>query len=322
MVVVTMYEPADGTSVGPGEYRIWADRQPSGESLPFPVSDHPICVDRERGLVIVNVGVGTASAAGTIMALGLDPRFDLTRSYWLVAGIAGGNPHVVPLGSACWAEWAVDGDLAHQIDGREIPADWTTGFVPMHRSRPFEQPRPADVFGNVYRLNPALVEWAFRLTADARLPTPGVPEYWLAKFERYPAAKNPPTVRKGDTLSTSTFWHGTRMNDWAADWVRYWTDGAGVFATSAMEDAGTLSALTALAAAGRADRERALILRTTSNFTVQPNDKTAAESLADEVDTLSAMHASVEACHTVGRIVVDEITGNWDRYFDTLPAPP
>jgi AGZA family xanthine/uracil permease-like MFS transporter len=32
-------------------------------------------------------GVGNTNAAATIMALGLDPRFDLTKSYWLIAGI-------------------------------------------------------------------------------------------------------------------------------------------------------------------------------------------------------------------------------------------
>ena len=31
---------------------------------------------------------GTARTAATIMALGLDPRFDLTHAYFLVAGIS------------------------------------------------------------------------------------------------------------------------------------------------------------------------------------------------------------------------------------------
>jgi purine nucleoside permease len=85
-------------------------------------------------------GQGTAHAAATIMALGLDPRFDFTHAYWIVAGIAGGSPDRVSLGSAAWARWVVDGDLGYEIDAREIPPDWTTGYVPLRKSKPFDPP--------------------------------------------------------------------------------------------------------------------------------------------------------------------------------------
>jgi purine nucleoside permease len=40
-----------------------------------------------------------------MMALGMDPRFDLSQAYWLVAGIAGVNPLEASIGSAAWVEW-------------------------------------------------------------------------------------------------------------------------------------------------------------------------------------------------------------------------
>ncbi|WP_421724268.1 hypothetical protein [Bauldia sp.] len=319
VVIVTMYESIGETDTEVGEYRIWADRPAFAERLPFPISDEPLALDRSRGVLVVNTGVGTARAAATITALGLDPRFDLTRSYWLVAGVAGGNARLVPLASACWAEWVVDGDLAHQIDGREIPADWDTGFIPLFRSRPYEQPRPSDQWGNVYHLDPGLVDWAYQLTRNVAITPPVGLEAWLATFSASEAAAKPPIVMKGDTLSTATFWHGHWMNDWASDWVRYWTDGAGTFATSAMEDTGTLAALTRLAVAGRVDRDRVLVLRTTSNFTAQPDEQTAAESLAVESASFSAKGAAVEAAYAVGRVVVDEIVDTWDRAAATIP---
>jgi purine nucleoside permease len=52
------------------------------------------------------------------MALGMDPRFDLSKAYWLVAGIAGIDPADGSLGSAAWAEWVVDGDIGYEIDAR------------------------------------------------------------------------------------------------------------------------------------------------------------------------------------------------------------
>ena len=81
-------------------------------------------------------GMGTAKAASAIMALGLDPRFDLTHAYWLVAGIAGFDPADASIGSAAWATWLLDGDLAHQIDAREIPDSWSNGYFPTIYHRP------------------------------------------------------------------------------------------------------------------------------------------------------------------------------------------
>jgi purine nucleoside permease len=54
--------------------------------------------------------------------------------------------------------------------------------------------------------------------------------------------------------------------EWCRAWVRYWTGGQGTFATSAMEDSGVMRALRSLDAAGKVDVQRALVLRTASNF--------------------------------------------------------
>jgi purine nucleoside permease len=45
-------------------------------------------------------GFSSYPAAASVMALGLDPRFDLTKAYWVVAGIGGVDPADVSLGSA------------------------------------------------------------------------------------------------------------------------------------------------------------------------------------------------------------------------------
>jgi len=86
------------------------------------------------------------------MALGVDPRFDLSKAYWLVAGIAGVDPEDASIGSAAWAEYLVDGDLAHEIDAREIPADWPTGYFPRDSKRPYDPNKPVPT-GEIFRLN-------------------------------------------------------------------------------------------------------------------------------------------------------------------------
>jgi purine nucleoside permease len=162
VVVITMFEWGADTGDQPGELQYWVERNHLDRVLPFPQGFHNLRMNGD-GVLAVLTGVGTAKSAAAIMALGMDPRFDLSKGYWLVAGISGINPARGSLGSAAWAEWVVDGDLAREIDAREIPSGWKTGYLPLRGSEPYQQPRDSSE-GEVYHLDPGLVEWAFRLT--------------------------------------------------------------------------------------------------------------------------------------------------------------
>ena len=321
VVVINMFEQGADTGDVPGEYQYWVEREHLDTVLPFPLGYHDLRMNKD-GVLGVLTGVGTARATATIMALGSDPRFDLTHAYFLVAGIAGIDPQIGSLGSAVWSDYIVDGDLAHEIDAREIPKDWKTGYVPLGKSAPYEEPRRARFGddGNVYRLNPALVDWAFNLTKDAELPdTDGIKER-RQQFEGA-AAHRPPFVLRGDNLSSSTFWHGKLMNQWARDWVKYQTDGKGTYAVCGMEDSGTLQSLTWLARAHKVDIDRVLVLRTASNYDQQRVGLTAAESLAEtKISKYSAYMPSLDNAYRVGHVVVDKLIANWAQTRDHIPV--
>jgi purine nucleoside permease len=317
VVVVTMFERGADTGDEPGEFQYWVERNKLDRVFSLPQGYHDLRMNHE-GVLGTVTGVGTARAAASIMALGLDPRFDLRKAYWLVAGIAGIDPADGSLGSAAWAEWVVDGDLAHEIDAREIPPGWKTGYVPLRRSVPYEQPRQTTE-GECYHLNTALVDWAFNLTKSVPLmDTPAMKEE-RSRFDSV-NARRPPFVLKGDQLSSSTFWHGRLLNQWANDWVRYQTDGKGNYVTTAMEDTGTLQSLTFLARAGRVDLNRVLVLRTASDYDQQRPGLTAAESLAQtKIGKYTAYLPALEAAWRVGNTVVAELVGNWKLYRDRIP---
>src|SRR5271168_5186498 len=99
VVVIAMFERGADTGDEPGELQYWVERNHLDRVLPFPQGFHDLRMNRD-GVLAVLTGVGTAKSAGAIMALGMDPRFDLTKAYWLVAGIAGINPARGSLGSA------------------------------------------------------------------------------------------------------------------------------------------------------------------------------------------------------------------------------
>lgn len=319
VVVVAMFERGEDTGDQPGEYQYWVEREKLDRVIPFPQGYHDLRMNG-KGVLGILTGVGTAKAAASIMALGLDPRFDLTKAYWLVAGIAGVDPADASLGSAAWAEYVVDADLAHEIDAREIPADWKTGYVPLRKSVPYEQPRGPDA-GESYRLNPQLTDWAFRLTEHVELPDD---DKMRAEREQFssPNARRPPFVLKGDTLSGGTFWHGKLLSDWANDWVKYHTDGKGNYVTTAMEDTGTLQSLAFLAKTGRVDINRVMVLRTASDFDQPTPGHTAAESLAkNKIGQYTGYYPALEAAWRVGHVVVAELVQNWKLYRDKEPRP-
>lgn len=319
VVVVAMFELGADSGDRPGEFQNWVDRFPLQDTLAFPMGFRDLRYNAEKQVLGVVTGIGTAKAAATIMALGADPRFDLSHAYWLVAGISGVDPQDASVGSAIWAEWLVDGDISHEIDAREIPKAWNTGYIPLRKSEPFELPRPENNEGAVYRLNTELVDWAYNFTKDIQLEDNEILAKFRGLYKGYPNAQKPPQVLKGAQLAAMTYWHGELMNDWANDWVSYWSEGKANFVTSAMEETGTLQSLTFLSNAGKVNLDRVMVLRTASNYTMQYEGITAAESLSGEklsAGGYTAFIPSLEAAYTVGSTVVNEIISNWDAFKD------
>lgn len=327
VVIVSLFEIGADEGDQAGEFQLWKTRQHLDTQFPFKQSFHDIYMNEDTGVLGIVTGIGTARSTAAVMALGLDPRFDLSHAYWLVAGIAGIDPEDAPIGSAAWANYVVDGDLGHEIDAREIPKDWSTGYFPRHTETPWgPQKTPFDVDGNaaggeVFALNHDLVEWAYQLTKDIELPEyPGLASA-NAPYRSFPNAAGKPVIIKGDNLAAMTFWHGQLMNDWANRWVDYWTQGHGEFVTSAMEDTGVMQALTYLTAIGAADKQRALVLRGGSNYTLPPPGVSAADNLLNEKNHgYSGLDASLETLYQAGSKVVQTLLSDWDTYRDTIPA--
>lgn len=318
-VVLSMFEVGQDQGDNPGEFQFWRERAGLDQCMPLAQGFHDVCLNPETGVLATVTGMGTARAAASVMALGMDPRFDLSKAYWLVAGIAGINPYKGSIGSAAWAEYVVDGDLGNEIDAREIPKSWKTGYTPFFRSTPYAQPR-SDSVGEVYKLNTGLVNWAYNLTKDVQLVENKDLAAFRQQFKGFPPAVLPAKVMKGDNLASSTFWHGKKLNDWASEWVKYWTDGKGEFVTSAMEDTGTLQSLSFLSKGGKVDLDRVLVLRAASNYTMQPNGMNAAQSMAHDQVGFVGMVPSLEAAYRVGSTVIDELTGNWMLYSKNVPG--
>lgn len=327
VVVVTTFELGADAGDVPGEFQNWVTRFPLPQTLAFPAGYHPLRYDPATKVLGIVTGEGPARAASSITALGHDPRFDLSHAYWVLAGIGGIDPKAGSVASVAWAPHVVDGSFAHEIDAREIPADWPNGFTPMQAARPDAQPRPAisSVWGDaVFTIDPALLAHAYAISSQVALPDDPKLAAGRARYSGFPAAQKPPAVIEGDTLASPVFWLGARMNDWAEGWVRYWTDGAGRFTTTAEEDAGFMEALTFLARDHRADLSRVLVVRSASNYDMPPPGQSAPEMLEGEIKEMgfSGFVPSIDNLYAATAPVVRDLAVHWTPHGDAAKQSP
>ena len=322
VVIVTTWEAYKDGVDQMGELHAWQTRWLK-TALPFPVGVHSLQYDPKTHVLALLTGMATARAAASVMALGSDPRFDLTHAYWIVAGTAGVDPKMASAGSAAWARFVVDGDLMQEIDSREIPVDWPTGAVPNGKTRPYETPRPPafnDDGNMAYALNRKLVDWAYQTTKGVALLDDGATKALRAPYSGL--GGQPPMVLEGDGLMSARFWYGDKMNDWARRWVDYWTDGQGQFVMSAEEDTGILQALTQLAGAKKVDLARVLVLRAASDYAIAPPGVTAAAFLQMEnAQNFPGTPGALENLYRVASPVARTLAGDWGRTRDHIPHP-
>ncbi|WP_263410732.1 purine nucleoside permease [Terriglobus tenax] len=318
-VIVTTFEIGKDEGDIPGEFQLWVEREHLTETLEFPGGIHPIRSNKDHTVLGIVSGTTLVNASTSLMALGLDPRFDLTQAYWLVNGIAGVDPSDAGIGSAAWANYVIN-DISRYIDPREMPKDWSTGYFAIGAHEPNKLPPAGGVINdrvNAYALNPGLTAWAYKLTKDTELlDDPKVAEF-RKSFTGYPNAQKPPFVLIGDSFASDSYWHGKLMTDFANDWVKLFTDGQGNFVMTEMEDSAFAEALKRLEHMKKANFNRLMVLRTGSNFSMPRPGYTAIQSVnSPYIGTRPA----VENAWRVGSKALHEITNNWDKYGPHVPG--
>jgi purine nucleoside permease len=326
VVVVAYFELGSDMGDKPGEVQFWVERDHLDRSIDVPGMTRAVRANAAGTEVAVTIGPSDIKPAINLMALAADPRFDLRQSYWLIQGIAGISPFDGTIGSAVWTDFVVNGTMAKQVDTREIPKDWQDGYVTLNGAKPADDKNEgglesdvrkwsgtearANVRGNVIRLNLDLMRWAFALTKDTELPENDAMKALRARYTNRhlsEVAIEIPHVLVGANMDTETFWHGAKMDAWAHRWVTYETDGVAHFVTTANNDSGTLLALQALTQQGKADWNRAVLLRTASNFDMPPTGVTPADNLAIETHGgYTGFIPALDAAYKVGHRVVAE----------------
>lgn len=309
VMIVSMFGP---------EGQVWLDRLGPWQAIRVPglSPDYPVVHCNRTDVCVLTTGMGHANAAASTMALVLSRQFDLTRTYFIVAGIAGIDPAQGTVGSAAWAHYLVDFGVQWELDAREIPAGWSSGYLGINTKSPSDKP-PLDYRTEVFSLNGALVRRAFELSRGVQLSDSAQAQAARARYG-YAPANQPPSVIQCDTLSSDNWWSGTQLGQRARDWMKLLTDNRGVYCTTQQEDNATYEALRRGAAQHLVDLSRVAVLRAGSDF----DRPYAGQSSADNMLHYAAQggfEVALQNLYLAGNPVVQDIVTHWKGWRDGVP---
>jgi purine nucleoside permease len=309
VMIISMFGP---------EGQTWLDKLGPWQDIPVAglSPDYPNVHCNRQDVCVMTTGMGHANATASTMALAFSPRFDLRHTYFMVAGIAGIDPIQGTVGSAAWAKYLVDFGIQWEIDGREIPAGWNTGYLGINTKSPSEKP-PLDYRTEVFQLNTRLADTAFALSRNVVLSDNAQAQAARAKYS-YAPANRPPAVIQCDTLAGDTWWSGTKLGERARDWTKILTDNKGVYCTTQQEDNSTYEALKRAASVHRVDLNRIAVLRAGSDFDRPYDGQTSADNLLNYA-AQGGFTIALENLYRAGNPLVQDIVTHWGEWRHGVP---
>lgn len=221
--------------------------------------------DADYELCQITIGEGEVNAAVTLTALSLSTSFNLTSTFFLIAGIGGISPLQGTIGDVTFAKFAVQ-ILEYEVDGRDLPSNWTTGYFALGSDEPGQY--PVNIYGTeVFELNENLRDRALSLAQTAALYNGTAANEAFRLTYNYAPANRTPNAIACDTLTGDTYWFGELLDETFANYTSLITNGTGVYCTTQQEDNASLEALMRAAMYGLVDFSRIVIMRSASDFT-------------------------------------------------------
>ncbi|KAG6832583.1 hypothetical protein H0H87_001239 [Tephrocybe sp. NHM501043] len=275
---------------------------------------------RDGSICQLTTGEAEINAATTITSLVHSSFFDLTKTYFLIAGIAGVNPKIATTGSVTFARYAVQVALQYEFDARDKPANFPTGYVPQGSFAPDQF--PMELYGTeVFEVNDALKKLAVGFARQAKLNDNADAQKYRANYASDPlfaAGARGPSVVECDTATSDNFWSGTLLSEAFENTTALFTNGTGVYCTTQQEDNATLESLMRGAMFGLVDFSRIIIMRTASDFDREFPGQTSAENLFGDP---GGFEPSILNIHLAGVRVIDGILSDWKTKFEEGVKP-
>ncbi|KAK8061745.1 hypothetical protein PG994_008111 [Apiospora phragmitis] len=275
---------------------------------------------RDGDACLMTTGEAEIQATATTMALLADPQLDLSETYWVLTGVGGGAPDRVTLGAITLARFTVQVGMSYELDARELPPAFATGYVPQGTES------PDAAWGSVYNsevfeVNAALRDALSVMIDPSRVADSAAAAAYRAHYEavpRFAPGAAPPAVHHCDSATSDTWFTGALLAETHARRVDLWTNGTGVYCTTAQEDGAVLGALVRGALESRVDFGRVAIVRTVSDFDRPYPDQSVMDNL---VKGTVGYPIAIENVWVAGESIARGIIGAWEETFEAgVPA--
>ena len=232
----------------------------------------------------------------------------------MIAGTAGVNPEVATLSSVTFARYAVQVGLQYEFDAREIPSNWSTGYLGQGAYAPDQY--PTFIYGTeVLEVSAALRSLAVGFAKTATLnDTPDAAAYRaLYTSPAYIAGASPPGVVACDVATSDVYFSGALLGNAFSNFTKLMTNGSGIYCTTAQEDNATLEALLRGAAIGLIDFSRIIIMRTATDFDRPYPGSSPQDNLFYAADY--GYEPALQNIYLAGVKVVEGILNGWEHTF-------
>lgn len=275
--------------------------------------------DANYELCQLTVGEGEINAASSLTAFALSPLFDLSSTFFLIAGIAGISPLQGTIGDVTFARFAVQ-ILEYEVDARDLPSNWTTGYFALGSEEPGQYPE--NIYGTeVFELNANLRDRALSLAQGAFLFNGSATNEEFRSTYNYSPANKPPKAIACDTLTGDTYWFGELLDQTFANYTSLITNGTGTYCTTQQEDNASLEALIRAAMYGLVDFSRIVVMRTASDFTYS-NDYAGNKTVEFFDDVYQGgITASVVNLVYASKPFISDILDNFELYDSGIYGP-
>jgi purine nucleoside permease len=309
VMIVSMFGP---------EGKVWLDKLGPWQEIRVAglSPDYPVVRCNEQDVCVMTTGMGHANAAASMMALTFSPRFDLRRTYFLIAGVAGIDPAQGTLGTAAWANYLVDFGIQWEVDAREAPSTWPNGYLGIFAKSPNDKP-PLEYRTEVFELNHQLTDAALALSRDVDLADASQAQATRAKYD-YAPANQPPKVVQCDTETGDIWWSGNGIGERARQWMKILTDGNGTYCTTQQEDNATYEALKRAASVQRVDLQRVAVLRTGADFDRPPKGQSSVDNLLN-TNGQGGGDIALANLYRAGSPLVQSIVAQWSKWREGVP---
>lgn len=283
-----------------------------GLSMLFP---HVHCT-QDLQICQVTTGEAEINAAATITSVVLSNKFDLTSTYFMIGGIAGVSPKWSTLGGVALSRYAVQVAQQYEFDAREMPQNYTTGYVGYGTLQPGMMPE--SWYGTeVFEVNDDLRQVAYKLASKANLSDNAIAaeyrERYVAAGEVQVAATLPPSVVLCDGATSDVYFSGALLAEAFDNTTTVWTNGSGKYCMTAQEDNATLEVLLRMAIEGLVDFARIIVMRTGSDFDRPPPGVSAYDHLL--VNDQNGFEIAVENIFYAGVEIVKGVLSDWNCTF-------